>query len=550
VTAWGGPERDDARRPLALFLAASAVVFLIVCVNVLNLLLGRLLDRRRELATRLALGAGRSRIARQLATEAAVVFTAGGLAGVAAAAGVSRLLASAGTLTIPRAREATVNATVALAALGAVLAAAVVVGLLLALYVAAQTGPSPGPARGVSASRGVRRLRFALVAAQIGLAFVLLSGSGVLLEGAIALARVSPGFDTRGLLHARVTIPPAKYRTPGEQASFHHRVLERVRAATGVAAAGVVDVPPASGGGGGPSILLDGDPPPASPRDLRRADIRVISEGYLETLGVTPRAGRFFTASDAQAVAVAIVNEAFAARYLKGPAVGQRLRVRLRGAGALDPDARTIVGVVPDLKEEAIYRPAPPTVYVPIGQAATIRMAIIVRPVPGARDGAAIVRDAVAAADPDLAAYAFMSLDDVIARELSFNRFNLLLIGTLSSASLFLAFVGAYGVMAHAVRHRAREICIRVAMGLTPGGVRRQVIGEGMLLLAAGLACGALVAVWAAGVLRAMVHGVDSTSAITFVIAGLVLAVGVLTACYGPARSASRLDPARVLASE
>lgn len=547
LTAWGAAERGDARRPLALFVAAAAIVFVIVCVNVLNLLLGRLIDRRRDLATRVALGAGRTRIVQQLAADAAVVFTAGGLAGVAVAAGATRVLASAGTLTIPRAHEAAVDVTVATAVLAAVLAAAVVVGLVLAAHAGVQASAGLEAARGATAGPRLRRLRGGLAAMQLGLAFVLLSGSGVLLEGALALAGVNPGFDPRGLQLARVALPPATYRSPGEQAAFHQRVIGRLRATPGVVAAGAVDVLPATGGAGGPSVLLDGDPPPASPRDLRRADIRVISDGYFEMLGVPLRAGRFFAASDARAP-VAIVNDAFAARYLRGRRpVGQPLRVTLRGTARLDAVARTIVGVVGNLKEEMLYRPAPPTVYVPIGQAPAIRMAFVWRSIRGGVDGTATVREAVAAADPDLASFGYMTLQEAIARELSLNRFNLLLIGTLASASLFLAVTGVYGVIAHAVRHREREIGIRVAMGLTPAGVRRQVIGEGARLLAAGVGCGALGAIWAAGVLRSLVHGIDATSPWTFAAAGGVLALAVLAACYGPARRASRFDPARLL---
>jgi putative ABC transport system permease protein len=549
VTSWAEAERDDARGPLALFAAAAAMVFAIVCVNVLNLLLGRVLDRRRELATRMALGAGRLRVVQQLAAEAAVLFAVGGLAGVAAAVGVSRTFASAGTLTIPRAREATVDATVAALALAIVFAAALIVGLLLAPQAAAALSTGPERARGASAGPRLRRLRAALVAIQIGLSFVLLCGSGVLLEGALALARVDPGFDPRGLQLARVTLPPVKYRGRDEQAAFHQRVIERLRATPGVIAAGAVDVLPATGGAGGPSVLLDGDPAPALPRDLRRADIRVISDGYFETLGLTSRAGRFFAASDARGAPVAIVNEAFAARYLRGQPVGQRLRVTLRGTASLDATARTIVGVVTDLKEETIYRPAPPTVYVPIGQAPTIRLAFLLRTVRDGVDGAAAVREAVAVADPDLASFGHMTLEEAIARELSFNQFNLVLVGALSAASLFLSGMGVYGVMAHAVRHRAREIGIRVALGLTPAGVRRRVIGEGAWLAAAGIAFGLVGAIWGADVLRSMVHGIDRTSTATFLVAAVVLAVAVLAGCYVPARRASRLDPARVLAA-
>jgi predicted permease len=550
VITWGEAERSDARWPLALLVVAAMIVFVIVCVNVLNLLLGRVLDRWRELATRVALGAGRARIAQQLAIESALLFVAGGTVGVPASVVATRLLVSSGTLTIPRAHEATVDWTVAAVAFGILSVAAVVVGLLVVPHGAVGPSAGHGPARGASVGPRLRRLRGALVAVQIALAFVLLCGSGVLIESALALARVSPGFDPRGLLLARVALPPEKYRSPDDQAAFHRRVIDRLRTTPGVFAAGAVDVLPATGGAGGPSVLLDGDPPPASPRDLRRADIRVISDGYFEMLGVVPRAGRFFAASDARGAPVAIVNEAFAARYLRGRSVGQRLKVTLRGARSLDSVARTIVGVVADFREETLYRPAPPTVYVPIGQAPTIRMAFVLRSAGGGLDGLAAAREAVSAADPDLAAFGYMTIEEAIARELSLNRLNLLLIGALSAASLFLAVMGVYGVMAHAVRHRAREIGIRVAMGLTPAGVRRQVIGEGAWLLTSGVAIGLAGAIWGATVLRSLAHGIDRTSPATFVVAAAVLAIAVLAGCYVPARRASRLDPARVLGAD
>jgi predicted permease len=553
LTTWAEAVRAEAQPRLLLVLGGAVMVFLIVCANVANLLISRGVDRQRELAARVALGAGRPRLIRQVLTETGVLFAIGGGVGVLAAIWGSRLIAS--MQGIPRMDEATIDAPVAASAMATTLVAAAIVGLVPALQ-AARAGASDLAAfgsRSVSHPKRWRRVQRALVAAEIGLALVLLSGAGALLEGAREQARVDPGFEVDGLLQARIALPPDKYASPGAQVAFYSRVIDVLRGAPDVVAAGLVDVPPGVGGRGGPSVLVDGDPAPASVRDLRRADVRVVSAGYLETLGLAPRFGRFFSSADSPAVPVAIVNEAFVRQHLDDrAAVGRSIRVAIGGIDGLDRTPRAIVGVVPDLREKTLYEPAPPTVYVPLTQAestrtALLRMAILVRSTRPTADLVTLVRAAIAEVDPDQAAFGFMTMRDRMEEELSLNRLNLALLGVLSTVSLFLAVVGVYGVTAHAVRQRTREIGIRLALGETPGGVQRLLLGESSALLVGGFAVGGIAAVFGTALLRSLVFGIDETSAGTFVGAGIVLAAAVLAGGLVPMRRAARVDPASVL---
>src|SRR6185436_11665262 len=276
----------------------------IVCVNVVNLLLGRNIDRHRELVARAALGAGRARIVRQLMTETLLLFAAGGGAGVLLAIWGSRAIVSIQSFDIPRMEEAAVNGPVAAMAFGAVLLAAVIVGVVIALQ-------GTSGARGVSQGRRGRRIQRVLVAAEVALALILLCGAGVLLEGARAQARVDAGFDAKSLLHARLNLPRDKYVTFSSQRAVVDKIVASLAAIPGVAYAAAVDVPPGVGGSNARAVLLDTDPAPAGSRDLRQANIRIASETYFATLGIPARAGRLLTATDNESTPVAVVNEAF-----------------------------------------------------------------------------------------------------------------------------------------------------------------------------------------------------------------------------------------------
>ncbi|HZB25796.1 MAG TPA: ADOP family duplicated permease [Vicinamibacterales bacterium] len=556
LAPWADSARAAARPRVRLIAGAAGVLFLIVCLNVTNLLLSRGLDRRRELAARVALGAGTARLVRQLLTETAVLFALGGALGIAASVWGSRLIITLRSYAIPRMDEATVDTAVAVTAMAIAIAAAAVVGLVPALQAAGarMSDLAAGSARGTARGHGWRRTQRALVAAEVGLALVLLCGAAVLLEGSRRLAKVDPGFDPKGIVHARVSLPPDKYESVAQQSAFFDRVLADLSAIHGVQGAGAVSVPPGVGGSDRPSVLLEGEAVPASAASLRRANPRVVSAGYLETLGVRTRAGRLFSKTDTSGAPVAIVNEAFVRRYMKErEVIGRRLRITFTDMKALDHVPRTIVGVVPDLKEKTLYEPAPPVVYVLVGQTdwrVGLRMALLVRSDRPMGDIIMGIRSAVAGADPDQAAHGFMALDALMEGELSLNRLTLVLLGVLSAIAMLLAMIGVYGVTAHAVRQRTHEIGIRLALGLSRGGVMRLLLGEAGAGIAIGIAAGAVGVMCGAGLLRSLVLGIDRTNTATFVAAGTILAAAVLAGCYLPARRAARIDPAVVLRLE
>jgi putative ABC transport system permease protein len=382
----------------------------------------------------------------------------------------------------------------------------------------------------------------------MALALVLLCGAGVLVEGARAQARVDAGFNTEGLFHARLNLARDRFKTPSSQRAALESIVEGLAAIPGVRHAATVDVPPGVGGSNARAIQLDSDPPPATPRDLRQANVRMANATYFETLGLTPRAGRLLSSRDTETSLVAVVNEAFVAAHLAGSsAVGRQIRVVQRGESAADTPLRTIIGVYPDIKEKTVYEPTPPTVYLPVGSRDSTRMAVIVRTDRAFGDMTIEMRRAIARVDPEQAAFGFMGLGDLMNSELSLNKLNLQLLGSLGAVALLLAVIGVYGVTAHAVRQRAREIAIRLALGMTPSAVKRLLLRETGLLVGVSFLVGGIVALWGAGVLRSLVNGIHSTSPVTYASAALILGLAVLAGCYLPARRASRIDPADVL---
>jgi predicted permease len=550
---YGQTVRSDAQPRLLLILGAAFLVLLIVCVNVVNLMLGRSFERHRELAARAALGAGRGRLVRQLVTETVVLFIAGGATGVLLAFWGSRAIVAVSSFDVPRMDEATVNGPVAGIALGTLLVAAVIVGVVIALQATsrARLGMDAAGARGASEGRQWRGLQGVLVSAEVALALVLLCGAGVLVDGARAQARVTAGFDATTIVHARLNLPRDKYVDATSQRRVLTRIVDALAAIPGVSHAGAVDVPPGVGGSNARAVSLDTDPPPAAERDLRQANVRIADAHYFETLGLSARAGRLFTSQDQDGSDVAVVNEAFVATHLGGmSAVGRRIRVVPRGAPAGATALRTIVGVYPDIKEKTIYERTPPTVYLPLEARDATRMAVLVRTNRPVAEMTPAMRAAIASVDPEQAAYGFMTLDDLINSELSVNVLSLQLLGTLGVVALLLAVIGVYGVTAQSVRQRTREIAIRLALGVTPWAVKRLLLRECSVLVAGAYLAGGAAAIWVAGVLRSLVNGDNSTSPLTFATAAALLAVAVLAGCYIPARRAARTDPALVLRGE
>lgn len=549
VTDWAGPLRRNARPTLLLLLGAAAMVFLIVCINVVNLLLCRGLDRAAEMHTRTSLGAGGGRLVRQLMTETTVLFLIGGLCGVVLASWMARAVATIAPFDIARMNETSLTWPVALAGLAVTLMA----GMLVAWFPARRTVKTA--ARGPAATRSAtthahgRRVQRGLIAIEIGLAVALGCSAVSIAMHASAQMKLDAGFDTTHVIQGRMAIPTDRYPDAAAEARVLTELLERLRSNPAIAAAAVVDIPPGVAGAAQPVVALDDEPTPVRVQDLRSAAARVMSDGYFETLGLRAVAGRLLRAASEEPAPVAVVNEAFVRTYLAGrDPLASGLRVTFDGLAGLDSTRRTIVGVVPDIPEDVLYRPAPPTVYVPVGQGPSSRMAIVARG-RNTSDLGLVVREALNATLPNTAVNGLvMSLGDLMASEFARTKASMRLVGALAVVALGLAVIGVYGVIAHGVQHRSREIGIRLALGVTPSGIRRMVLSEGAWLLAIGVTAGSALAVWFAPVARSLMVGVDTMAvAMPLAIAAGVLAVAVLAGCAIPASRAAAVDPATAL---
>ena len=546
---WAGTIRQGSRQTLLLLVAAAAVVFLIVCINLFNLLLCRGIDRASEMTTRASLGAGRARLVRHLVTETIVLFAAGGLLGLMVAVWLSRGIAAIASFDIPRMNEIQLEWPVAALTFAVVCAAGLLVGLLPAWQVTSARRISRDRlTRSMTHDRRGRLVQRALIASEIGLAVVLVCSASAIATHAAHLSAADGGFDASGLVQARITLPADRYPEIAQQSAVLDGVLERLRARPEIQAAGAVDLPPGLSGAVSRSVQLDRDPPPQRLQDLRPAAVRVASAGYLETLGLRPTAGRFIAATD-RATPVAVVNEEFVRVHLAGRnPIGARVRVTVDGLGQLDAHHRTIVGVVPNIREDVLYRPVPPAVYIPMTQAPSRRMAFVLRTT-AAAGVAPLVRAAIADAAPGIAVSGLvMPLDDLMKSEFAKTRLSLRLVGGLALIALVLAMIGVYGVTAHGVRHRTREIGIRLALGLAPAGIRRMVLGEGLILLLAGLTGGSLLAVWLLPFVPSLVVGLQEVPVLApLATAAVILAAAVAAGCDIPARRAARVDPMTAL---
>ncbi|HEX7181626.1 MAG TPA: ABC transporter permease [Thermoanaerobaculia bacterium] len=534
-------------RPLLVALAGAAVmVLLIACTNVANLLLARSAVRRREIAVRVALGAARGRILRQLLVETLLLALLGGAAGVLVAkAGVAGLRAL-GPATVPRLAEATVDARM----LGFALALSLLTGLLFGLLPALRAsrtdlaevmktgapGAVGGPARD--------RLRGALIVAEVALSFALLIGAGLLIRSLDRLLAVDKGFDAERVVSAFVLLPSNRYAEAHQQVAFFRELRERVAALPGVqAVAYVSNLPMTGGANGGFGIEGRTYPPNAQPF----AEKRIASPGYFETMRTPVIAGRTFNERDgAGAPAVVVVNQTFARRYFPGEsALGKRVDFRWGTTGMQE-----IVGVVGDVREQALHQPAEPVIYIPLAQRTTEWAYFVVRTT---GDPMAIVpslRQVVTSLDRNLPLSEVRTLEDLVAEGLGERRLAMSLFGAFSVLSLVLAALGLYAVISYTVVQRRQEIGIRMALGARAEHVVRSVLRQGLALIAGGAALGALASLWLGRFLSGLVFGIGTTDLTTFAAVALLLTTTALLASMVPALRAAHLDPASVLRSE
>ncbi len=516
---------------------AVALLLLIACANVANLLLARATTRQKEMAVRAALGAGRARIVRQLGTESFVLaFLGAAAAWPFASWGLQALLAAAPT-DLPRIASVNIDNRALLFTLAVALLTAFISGLAPALQVLKFDSD---PALKDQRSRSVRQQRIGnlLIASEVALALMLLIGGGLLLRTVWRLNHIDPGFDEENALAVTLQLPQKKYADPQQVARFSEELVQQVATLPSVEAAGVARILPIvhdlpTG------FYFEGYARPKD-NDLPQTNYSAVSSGYFKAMGIPLLAGRAFTERDTQeALPVAIVSQTLAQRYFpNGDAIGKRINVNT------GPESyREIVGIVGDVKQNGLTKDTRPHTYEPFAQAPNQFMTLIVR---SSTDPASLVpaiRGKVLGLDSELPLQRTITLDRVIANSIRQQRFTSIVLSVFAGVALLLAAAGLYGVISYSVAQRTHELGIRVALGAQVKDVMQLVLRQGMTFVIAGELAGIIGAFALTRLLGGLLFGVTPTDAATFigVTAGLTLVA--LLACYIPARRATKVDP-------
>lgn len=538
---------QNVRPALLLLLGVVALVLLISCVNVANLLLARAASRGREVAIRTAMGAGRSRVIRQLLTESVLLSLSGGILGIFLAwASLAPLLKLAAS-SVPQAFSIGLDPWVLVFTLGISIFTGLIFGIVPAMRTAKldlRETLNEG-ARGSSAGPGQHRLRGALVAAEIGLAMLLLVGSGLLLRSFALLQEIPPGFQPDHLLVADLPLSQTTYASPQQRYQFFDRLVERAKALPGVYSAAAASFLPVSGGGSIIHFNIAGRPP-KTPHDYVAAGYRTITPGYLETLGVPLKQGRSLANSDTEsAPAVVVINSTMARMYFPNEnPLGKHLQ--LGATPENDVPNMEIVGVVGDMLPGLGIDPQA-EMYLPYRQADTVlpvfQLSVVLRTTADPNLETSALRSALAEIDPNQPLVKVRTMEENMAASVSQPRFRTWLIGIFAGLALVLATVGVYGVMSYTVTQRTSEIGIRVTLGAQSTDVFRNVVGEGMRLALIGVGAGVIGALALTRLLKSFLYGVSVYDPFTFLAVAIILLGVAAAACYLPARRATKVDP-------
>jgi putative ABC transport system permease protein len=546
---------SDVRLTLLVLLGAVAVVLLIACVNVANLLLVRGEDRQKEIAVRAALGASRGRIVRQLLMESLFLAALGGGIGLLLAIwGVDALLAISPE-DVPRLAETSLDLRVAGFALLISLLTAILFGLTPALRAVKfdlHTTLKEGGRSGAANSRS--RLRRSLVVMETALAVVLLVAAGLLIRSVRELQRVDMGFRPDHLLTMRLTPPGSAYRDNQQIAGLYERLLARITALPGVVSAAVTDPLPPNGAGFATVVEFEGRPFYMDRQKDLSVDFRTVSVGYFQTMDMRLMRGRLFTGSDQEgAPPVAVVNETFARKGWPGEdPVGKRFRYMNTTPDRATTPYLTIVGVVADAKNRALADAAWQEAFIPLAQhAATYGGAkglqrdfnLVVRTTADPSSLAIAAQREARETEREFIVSQVRTMDDALAAAVTQPRFNMILFGGFALLALALGAVGIYSVIAYTVAQRTHEIGVRMALGAQSRDVLNLVVTEGMALAASGGGAGLLASFALTRLMKTLLFGVSATDPLTFGSIALLLTVVALLACYIPARRAVKVDP-------
>ena len=547
----------DIRPALLVLFGAVAFVLLIACANVANLVLGKILARKKEIAIRASLGASRAAILRQVLAETLLLSVAGGALGLLLAnlgiTLISKFLADR----LPPFAQIHLDASVLTFTLVLSLLAGVLAGLLPALrFTKADVSEAlkQGTSRGSSDSGG-SKTRGVLVVAEVALSLILLIGAGLMIRTLWELSAIRPGFDPNGVLTLSLSVAANKFPTPAGQIAFFERVLQQVRATPGVESAGVTDDLPMDNDGSHQPVQVEGQPVvPMS--DQPEVDVRNVSPGYFSAMHIPLVRGRDLDASDiAGRAPTVVVSQAFAERFWPGQnPLGKHVTLTFYPGVA-----REVVGVVGDIKLDSLDETRPiAMLYWPIDQITAVPsepwrsfgMSLAVRTGGDPMNAVSAVTAAIHQVDPETPVGDVLSMNQLISNSLTPQRSNMLLLAAFAGLALVLTAVGIYSVLAYTVRRRVREIGIRMALGASNSDVLKLVVSDGMKPILLGVAIGLAAALALGRVVASLVYGVRPTDPLTFaIVAALLLAVGLLATAL-PAYRATQVEPTRTLREE
>ena len=532
----------EIRPGLLALLGAVAFVLLIACANLANLLLARGSSRARELAVRLALGAARGRVVRQLLTESALLAGIGGLGGLLLGVWAVEGLVAIAPATAPRVGEIDLDARVFAFAAVVTATTGVIFGLAPALQAsrAAAQSLKEGARGGVSASG--KALRRGLIVAEVALALILLTGGGLLVQTFLRLQAADLGFDSRNVLVGFVNPPRTSYDTSAKHVAFYDQVYERARALPGVQKAALVSVLPL-GGDSDMGFEIEAGPPVPSASRTPATWYRLVTASYFDTMGMAIVRGRGF--EPREAAPSVIVNESLARQYFGGEAAVGR-RVRFGG----DSPWFTIIGIVADAKVRGAREAPRIETFIPYWQFPEPGMNILMKTAGDPTRLIGPIKQAVSSLDANVPVQGIRTLDDIVGESIEQPRFFAMLTAAFALLALVLAAIGIYGVMAYVVSQRTTEIGVRMALGATPAEVFRLVIGDGLRLTGLGLLLGVVGSIFIGRWLAGLLFGVAPGDPLTLTATAVLLLVVAAAACFVPARRATHVDPMAALRSE
>jgi putative ABC transport system permease protein len=521
---------------------AVALLLLLACANIANLLVADAANRRGEMRIRAALGAGRGRLVRQLLTESALLALVGTAVGVLMASWAVEAVAALAAGRVPRVEGLHMNATVLLFACVAGIASCLVFGIAPAVH-SARFDLRGGMDEGSRYSASSRRIRHTLVVAEVGLALMLLVGAGLLANSFIRLTHVDPGFDAEAAVAVPIDLPSARY--PDDRvALFYNDLLSRMRAIPGVDAAGATSTNPFVQFGFSNSITPEERAAEAPPSGLVQAGWRSVTPGFFEALRIPVVSGRVFAETDrAGAERVIVLSQSLAKRlWPNGDALGRRVYL-----GNTTGRTRTVIGVTGDISDVRLEVKPGSMYFVPHAQVDMPAMTLVLRTTLESASVAASIRTVMRDIDPQLPAPSVQTIAANRAAASAGPRFNMTLLAAFAGIALALAVSGVYAMLAFGIAERRREIAVRLALGAGRDGIMRLVLKSGLLLAATGVAVGTLASLAMTRVLGSLLYGVGSTDPATFLAAATALIAASALACYLPARQAARLDPLAIL---